>query len=87
MDPIAEIKKLVGTDRLVIGTDLTLKGLKRGTIQKVFLTSNTDARTKEDINNYAELGKVEVIDLEMTNEELGDVCKKSFFISVLGVLK
>lgn len=87
MDPIAEIKKLVGTDKLVIGTDLTLKGLKKGTIQKVFLTSNTDAMTKEDVNHYAGMGKVEVVELEMTNEELGDVCKKSFFISVLGVLK
>lgn len=85
-DPIAEIKKLLGTEKLIIGTDKIIKALKRGEMKKVFLASNCNNDTKESVAHYSGLGKVEVVDLELNNEELGDVCKKSFFISVIGVL-
>ena len=84
---IAEIKKLLGDTKLVIGIDRTLKGLRNNTISKVFLASNCPKDTKADISHHSALGNVEVIDLEMTNEELGDICKKPFFIMVIGILK
>jgi len=82
---ISEIKKLLKTDKLVIGKDRILKGLKSGRLEKVFVSSNC-SYTK-DIEYYAKLGKVELSKLKMPNDELGVVCKKSFSISAIGVLK
>ncbi|MBW2999621.1 ribosomal L7Ae/L30e/S12e/Gadd45 family protein [Candidatus Woesearchaeota archaeon] len=83
----AEIKKLMETDRLVKGTKLTLKNLKLGKLEKIFVTSNCPAEVKEDIKHFSDLAKVKVVQLDITNEELGIVCKRPHLISVLGVLK
>ncbi|MBT7902594.1 hypothetical protein HN587_01950 [Candidatus Woesearchaeota archaeon] len=86
-DVIAEIKKLLKEEKLIFGQDTTVKGLRQGTIDKVFLCSNCDDITSEDIKHYAKIAGVEIIDLEISNEELGDVCKRPHNIKVLGVKK
>ena len=73
--------------KLIIGAELTLKGLKKGNVTKVFLAVNTDLDTKDDVKTYASMNGVEVVELDVTNEELGTVCQKPFSISVLGVKK
>ena len=82
---ITEIKKLVGTKKLVIGAQRTLKSIREGKIDKVFLSSNSPY--KKDLDHYAKVSKIKVVQLEYANDELGDLCKKPYAISVLGVLK
>lgn len=84
---IAEIKKLLTTDKILIGTDKTKKALKRGQVAKVFLCSNVNQETREDIMYYQGLSDVPVVELKEKNDELGVICKKPFSISVLGILK
>lgn len=84
---VKEIQKLLGTDKLLIGTERTMKALRNGNLQKIYLASNTNAKVKEDIEHYKGMSKFEVEELKETNEELGTICKKSFSISVIGVLK
>jgi large subunit ribosomal protein L30e len=84
MISIEEIKKLSKEDKLIIGTDRVLKGLKIGKIKNVGLSSNCSSKTKEEISHYAELSKAKVTELEVPNDELGTLCKKPFAISVLG---
>ena len=86
-DTIAEIKKLLKEDKLVIGTDKVLKGLKSGIISKVFLATNCPAQLKSDIEHYAGISEVEVVDTGLQNEELGDICKRPFSIAVMGLKK
>jgi len=83
--PTDEIKKLLGKENLIIGTDRTTKMLKRGELKKIFLAKNTAEETKKDIEYYAELSGVEVENLKETNEEIGILCKKPFSISVIGM--
>lgn len=73
--------------KLVIGTDRALKGLKNGTVAKLYLAKNSPAKLVEDIEYYIKMSGCELIKLEMTNEELGVVCKKPFLISVVSVFK
>ncbi|MBU0461521.1 MAG: ribosomal L7Ae/L30e/S12e/Gadd45 family protein [Nanoarchaeota archaeon] len=87
MSDINEIKKLLKTDKLVIGTEATIKKLRTKGLEKVYLASNCPSDVKQDISKYTELSSVTLIVLEMPNDELGDVCKKPFSISVLGVAK
>ncbi|MBD3309681.1 50S ribosomal protein L30 [Candidatus Woesearchaeota archaeon] len=86
-DVSAEIKGLLKEGKLVIGTSSVLKGLRSGRISRVFVSSNCPADVKEDIDNYSKLAGAEIVQLKYPNEELGDMCKKPFSISVLGVSK
>ena len=82
------MSKLTGSKRLVYGTEQTIKALKQGKMEKVFLSSNVPKSVKEDVEHYAKLAKnVAVVMLNTPNDELGILVKKSFTISVLGVLK
>ena len=84
---VEEIRKLLGSKGLIIGTELTLKNLKIGKILKVFVSSNCAEAVRKDIDYYAGLSSAKVIVLEEPNDELGVICKKPFSISVLSVLK
>ena len=86
----AEIKllkaKLPG-GKVVVGAERVLKKLNAGGLEKIFLASNCPPKIKSDLLHDAGLVKVTVIDLEQNNEELGVLCKKNFFISVLGIVE
>jgi large subunit ribosomal protein L30e len=82
---IKEIKKLLKTDKLVFGAEKVIKGLKAGSIEKVYLSSNCRDETKDSIVHYATLSKTDITTIDMPNDELGIICKKMFSISVLGI--
>ena len=82
-----EIKKLLKSNSLVIGTENTLKSLKLGKIDRVILSSNCPDKVAEDLGYYAGLSNAETVRVSYHNEELGVICKKPFSISVLSILK
>ncbi len=84
---VTEIKGLLKTKKLIIGTEKTMKNLLLGKIERIFLSSNCPENIREDINYYSKLQTFGVIELKYPNDELGAICKKPFSISVLGVLK
>lgn len=84
---VDEIKKNLETGKLIIGTQLTMKNLKLGNLQKVFVTKNCPADVKNDIMHFSAISGFEVVEVDNTNEELGVVCKKPFSISVIGLLR
>lgn len=84
---VTEIRKLLGTKKIVIGTKEVARLLKQGKVKKVLITSNCPNDVKEDIGNYAKLSKAELVQIDIPNDELGVVCKKPFSISVVGIVK
>ena len=82
---ISELKRLLKTDKIILGTDRTLKLLKLGTADRVFLSSNCPEEVKKDIEYYAKLSNVPLIYLKQPNDELGILCKKPYPVSVLSV--
>ncbi len=83
----SEIKKMLKSGNIIIGTERTIKNLKLGKVQKVLLSSNCPAGVEEDISYYAGLSGAEAHKLDYPNDELGTICKKPFSISVLALLK
>jgi large subunit ribosomal protein L30e len=81
----AEIRKLLGSDKLIIGNDRCIKLLRGGQLKKVMLASNCQDDLAQDIRQYGQATGAEVIELDVPNEELGIYCKKPFNISVLGI--
>jgi len=84
---VTELKKILKGENVIVGTERTLKELKRGALERVFVTSNCPASVEQDIDYYARLGNVEKVKLPFPNEELGVICKKPFSISVVSLLK
>lgn len=82
-----ELKKIIKKGNLVIGTELSIKKLKTGAIEKLFYTHNCPAKLKAEIEHYSKINKTEIEELEVNNEELGVLCKKPFSITVLGLAK
>ena len=82
-----EIKKMMKSGSVVIGTERAIKILKLGKVQKVLVSSNCPANVEKDINYYAGLSGAEIHKLEYPNDELSVICKKPFSISVLALVK
>ena len=80
---LKELKSKLQDDKVVIGVDRVLKGLKGKSLSKVFLAKNAPKKIVDDIHYYAKLAGTPVSDLDLDNEELGLFCKKNFFIVVL----
>lgn len=82
-----EIRKNLDAKTLVIGYDAVIKGIRKGTIKKVFYATNLPEDKLEEINKYASFTKIPVESAKVSNEELGVICKKSFLISIVGIKK
>lgn len=82
-----EIKKNLEAKKLIIGTSRTLKMLRQGKISKIFLSSNCPAEVKDEIMHFIKFTGSKLVETAYPNDELGVLCKKSFNISVLSVLK
>ncbi len=71
--------------KAILGRERVLKELKAGRLGTVFLAQNCPQKVKDDVQYYARLAAIPVIQLEQSNEEIGVLCKKNFFISVAGI--
>ena len=86
-NPLAEIKKHISDKRLVLGTKATIRNMKLGKVQKVFLTSNCPDSVRNDVEHYSSVSSCKIENLTIPNEELGVICKKQFSVSIAGLLK
>lgn len=80
---MTDLKKVIKDQKVIIGTERTIKNLKLGKAKKVFLASNCPKKVKEEILYLAKLANAQVEELDIPDEEVGMVCKKGFRISVL----
>lgn len=83
----AEMRKLLSEKKLVVGRDLTLKGLHEGKLGRVMMASNCSDKLRGSLAKYCNQGKVDCVEMRQSGDELGIMCKKPFSISVIGVLK
>jgi len=72
-------------EKLIFGADRNLKLLKNDRLQRLYLAGNCRQDVKDTIKIIGK--KIELIELEETNDEIGVVCKKPFSISVIGLSK
>lgn len=86
-DVVADIRKALEEKKVVIGAGITIKNLKLGKVELVYLSQNCSKNAAEDIEHYAKVGNIKVMKLSYPNDELGVLCKKPFSISVLSVLR
>ena len=82
---LLDLKEYLTENKLIFGTEVVLKQLRKGQLNKIYLSRNCPKKVREEIDHYAKMVSIPVIRLDVDNEEISVWCKKSFFISVLGV--
>ncbi|MBC8444468.1 ribosomal L7Ae/L30e/S12e/Gadd45 family protein [Candidatus Woesearchaeota archaeon] len=87
IDLIKEVKDTLKDGKVVLGAEQTTKLMKQGKLNKVFLSSNCKEDVQKDLQKYAKISKVKLVNLSIPNKELGIICKKPFSISMIGVLE
>ncbi|MBW3019839.1 ribosomal L7Ae/L30e/S12e/Gadd45 family protein [Candidatus Woesearchaeota archaeon] len=84
-EDVLNIKKSMENDTLLIGFKEVKKGLVSNGLKQVYVASNTPESMLEDLDKLASISSVEVKTLKQANDELGIICKKPYFISVIGI--
>tara|TARA_Y100000310_G_C20656904_1_gene802436 strand:+ start:668 stop:934 length:267 start_codon:yes stop_codon:yes gene_type:complete len=86
-DGESALREVLKGDKTLFGVDQALKGLRKGEIEQVFLSSTVAQASRETILQYAQADDVQVFELEMASDALGVFCKKAFALSVVSVAK
>jgi len=86
MDIEKELVRAVQTGKVVLGTDRSLKAVKRGEAKLVILASNCPEDVVEDFKYYSRISEVKVLHLNRDSRELGVMCGVPFTVSVLAVI-
>ena len=84
---MTDLKKLIREGNIILGTDVVLKRLKKGEISTVFVAKNCPAEVLVQLEHYHKVSTFELEKTELTNKELGVLCKKPFSIVLIGVPK
>jgi len=82
---LKSLQSLAQARKLIIGSDRVLKELRKGGLKKVLMAKNCPTQQKQDILQYARMMEIPVVAIEQNNEELGVLCKKNFFVAVVGI--
>ena len=87
MNAIDEIKKAMGSKKLIIGENSTKRALKNGEAEMVIAAKNTPKILAKELEKLCEIGKIKFEKVDKNNTELGLTCRKLFAVSVLSIKK
>ncbi len=82
---LKDLRNSAQEGKAIFGASAVMKKLRQGGLSRIFVARNCPEKILEEANHYAKLAGVPVIEVEQSNEELGVLCKKNFFISIVGV--
>ena len=80
-----EILTLGKNKKLLLGMKTTIKAIRQSAVSKVFIAKNCPEVIAEDIQHYCSIADIVVERLNIDCDELGTLCKKPFYVSVIGV--
>jgi len=86
MDLGTSIRMAVDTGKIVFGSDRTKKLALSGKPKLVVIAANCPAETRQDLEHYCKLSKVQLHTYPGTGVDLGTTCGKPFVISAFAVL-
>jgi ribosomal protein L30E len=87
MEVKSEIRAAIEKKKIAIGLDSVIDGIRKKKLSKIVVAKNAPEEIKERLFFYSELGNVPVDVFSEDNTQLGILCKRSFGISVLGIIK
>ncbi|TFG09734.1 50S ribosomal protein L30e [Candidatus Heimdallarchaeota archaeon] len=85
MDINRSIRIAVDTGKVSYGADSARQALLNKQAKLVILAENAPQEIKEDINRYAEISEVPVLDFPGSSLDLGAVCGRPHFVAALTI--
>jgi len=82
-----KVAQAVATGKVIMGTDKSLKALKRGQAKLVIISSNCARDTVEDAEHYSKLSNIELRVFDGDSIALGLACGKPFSVDMLAVIE
>ncbi len=79
------IKRLLETGKVSLGTETTIKAIKKGLARGVLLSSNCPEQRAKEIMDLAKKSNVRVYMYPGTSLELGEACGKPFPVSAMAI--
>ncbi len=79
------IASAVKTGKVSFGANSALLNAKTGKAKMILLASNCPKNLKDDIEYYAKLSKVPVLNYKGSSMDLANVCGQLFIISALSI--
>ena len=86
VDTVEEIRNALKDDKVLMGTEKVIKGIKNKSVKTVIMSNNAPESVKADIEHYSQISEISVNQVDMNNEELGTLCRRKHNISVLAIL-
>lgn len=80
---VAELRKALQLKSIYFGTKETMKNLRNGKVNKIFLANNCPEKIKNDLEHYSKISKIKVIELNQPGDELALICKKGYPLTVI----
>lgn len=81
-----ELRQAVGTGKVILGSDKTVKAVKLGEAKLAILASNCQPDLREDVERYAGLADVPVHIYQGDSTDLGLACGKPFLVSAIAII-
>ncbi len=86
MEVSKELGRAVSSGEVAIGTDRTLKVIKRGQAKLVIVASNCPKDPLDDARHYSSIAGVRFHVFEKDSRELGLACGKPFTVNMVAVV-
>ena len=82
-----DIKEALKAQKVVIGSNSVIRGVKTGLVKTVVHASNIPENSLKHLNYYSQTGGVVVQKFDGTSKQLGEICGKPFNILLVGLKK
>jgi len=79
------INMAVRTGKVLLGSKSTIKAAKLGKAKLIVVAENCPAHIRADVEYYARLSGIPVVEFKGTSWDLGQVCGKPFMVAALAV--
>ncbi len=86
MEVSKELGRAVSSGKVAIGTDRTLKVVRRGQARLVIVASNCPKEPLEDVRQYSSIAGVRLHVFDRDSRELGLACGKPFTVNMVAVV-
>jgi len=86
MEVSRKVAQAMATGKVIMGTDKSLKALKKGQAKLVIVSSNCARDKLEDVKYYSKLANIQLHVFNGDSTSLGLACGKPFSVDMLAVL-
>ncbi|HLC55387.1 MAG TPA: ribosomal L7Ae/L30e/S12e/Gadd45 family protein [Candidatus Nanoarchaeia archaeon] len=79
---IQALRKALKEEKIVYGSDATLRNVRKGKTKAIFLAKNCPPDAKEALQRYMKIYPITIYELDEPSTELALLCKKKFNVAV-----